>query len=129
MNRVLIACAVLFASPVIADDKKPEPKGEPVQGMITFKGKPLPGGTVTFVSKDAKVKIAAMIAEDGTYKATVPAGKYRVTVSTEVEKKKDDPKDPPKPLPAIPKKYSDPDTSGLVITVKKGKQTFEIDLN
>jgi hypothetical protein len=129
MSRVLIACALaLCASAAFAQDKKPEPKGEPVMGKVTYKGQPLAGGTITFVSKDGKAKVAATITEDGTYKATVPAGEYAVAISTEVLKKKADPKDPPKPLPKIPAKYGDPQTSGLTVVVKEGKNEITIEL-
>src|SRR5438045_4067984 len=123
MSRVLISCLVLLiASSAFAEDKKPEPKGEPVGGKVTFDGKPLPGGTVTFVTKDGKTSVPAKIAEDGTFKATVPTGSYRITVSPVA--KKDDPK---KYVP-IPAKFGDPDTSGLTYEVKAGAQTFDIEL-
>jgi hypothetical protein len=137
MSRSLIALlVVVFVSPVFADDKKPEPKGEPVEGTVTYKGQPLPAGTITFVSKDGKVTVAAPIAADGTYRATVPVGEYRVAVSTMELKKADpknppkpgDPKEPPKKFVLIPAKYGDPNTSGLTYSVQKGKQVYDIAL-
>jgi hypothetical protein len=123
MSRTLIAAVVLaLASPAFAEDKKPEPKGEPVTGKITFNDKALPAGTITFVSKDGK-SYAATIAADGTYAATLPAGEYRIGVSTTAVKKGD-----PKNYVPIPAKYGDPDTSGLVYSVAKGKQTYDIAL-
>jgi hypothetical protein len=128
--RILTLFAVLLGSSFAsADDKKSEPKGEDVTGKVAFKGKPLPVGTVTFVSRDDKTKVAALIAEDGSYKAVVPAGEYKLTITTLVPKKKDD-KDPPKKLPEvkIPPKYGDRDTTPLVATIKEGKNTLDIQL-
>jgi hypothetical protein len=118
MTRVLFACAVLlFASPVVA-------KGAAVSGTITLDGKPLAGGTITFISKDGKVKVAAPIAADGTYAATLGPGEYRVAVSMEAPKK-GDPKEPPKKLPPVPAKYSDPKTTTLTVEVAKEKSNID----
>src|SRR5436190_387799 len=122
MRRILAVCVLAFAPSAFAEDKKPEPKGEPVDGKVFFKGQALPGGTVTFVSKDGKTSVSAAIGADGIYKAVVPAGEYRVAVSTAA--KKDDPK---KYVP-IPAKYGDPEKSGLTYSVVKGKQTFDLQL-
>jgi hypothetical protein len=141
MSRLLMACVLAVTSTALADDKKPEPKGEPVSGTVTYKGQPIPAGVITFISKDGKTTVSAPLAEDGTYKATVPAGEYKVTVSTDpaVPDKKPDPKTPPKLPPVdpkkppkvvvkIPAKYGDPKTTPLVITVKAGAQTIDIAL-
>jgi hypothetical protein len=129
--RVLTVLAVLLASGLAAaQDKKPEAKGEEVSGKVTFNGKPLPSGTVTFVSKDGKTTVAGAIAEDGTYRVILPGGEYGVAITTAPQKKKDDPKDPPKKVPVfqIPAKYGDVKTSGITYKVAKGKQSFDIDL-
>jgi hypothetical protein len=139
--RALTVCVLVFAATAFADDKKPEPKGEPVEGKVTYKGRPLPAGTITFVTKDGKTAGSAELAEDGSYKATVPVGEYKVTVSTEPLKKADkvdpkappklppvDPKNPPKVYVKIPAKYGDPKTTPLVCTVKAGKQVLDLAL-
>ncbi|HVL15435.1 MAG TPA: carboxypeptidase regulatory-like domain-containing protein, partial [Gemmata sp.] len=64
--RALTLLAAL-AAPALAGDEKPDPKGEAVSGRITFKGKPLAGGTVTFASKDGKTTVAAAIDAEGAY--------------------------------------------------------------
>jgi len=128
------------------EDKKPEEKkGDTgtVSGKVTYKGKPLPGGNVTFAGKDGK-SLAAAIHEDGTYSLEkVPPGEYKVAVETESLRKaapgggvppKGGDKIAPPPAAdapkyvAIPVKYANPETSGLTYTVKTGKQTFDIDL-
>ncbi len=130
MRRILCVSVILIAGPLaIADDKKPEPKGEEVSGKINLDGKPLPAGMVTFATKDGKVTITTLIAQDGTYKATVPIGVYVVAVGNVVPKKDPkDPKDAPKPIPLIPAKYGDVKTSPLICTVVKGKNAFDIEL-
>ena len=129
MRVLTLLAALLFSGIASADDKKPDPKGEEVSGKITYNGKPLPAGTVTFVSKDGKTTTASAIAEDGTYKAILPVGEYGIAITTVAAKKKDDPKDPPKKtVVKIPEKYGDVKTSGLVYKVAKGKQSFDIDL-
>jgi hypothetical protein len=128
--RVVTVFAVLFAADLApVDDKKTEPKGEEVSCKITFKGKPLPVGTVTFVTSDEKTKVAALIAEDGTYKAVVPAGEYKITITTLVPKKKDD-KEPEKKVPElkIHPKYGDPKTTPLTAAIKEGKNELNIEL-
>jgi hypothetical protein len=52
----------------------------------------------------------------------VVPGQYQVTVTTA--------KDPKgkKPFVAIPEKYGRPNTSGLTFEVKKGEQTYDVDL-
>jgi hypothetical protein len=130
MSRSLIACAVLaLAPPAPADDKKPEPKGEPLDGTITLVDKPLGGITLTFLSKDGMTSVAVVTDETGKYTATVPVGEYRITVTAVAGAAKPKKDDPPKKLPAIPPQYSDPQKTPLTCTVVKGKQTHDIVLN
>jgi hypothetical protein len=92
-----------------------------VTGRVTYKGKPLPGGTITFVSSGGLVA-GALIGSDGTYQADrVPVGEARIAVS--VRTLKDLPG-----LAAIPDRYADAERSGLTYTVTRGKQEFNIDL-
>jgi hypothetical protein len=114
-----------------------------VTGTVTHKGKPLPGGIVTFVHPDGRIG-QAQINEDGSYHVpNAPGGKVRVTVKTV----------PPIPgFPSIlaPKgmkfdsssqaiypagkyvkiaaKYGDPETSGFELDVKRSNQPFNLDL-
>jgi hemoglobin len=105
----------------VPDQKSEEDGAGTVSGKVTYKGKPLPAGTVAFHSKDGKA-ISTKLSEDGTYAAEkVPAGEYNLAVET------DSAKGSPKYV-AIPAKYADPKTSGLTYTVKKGKQQFDIAL-
>jgi len=76
-------------------------------------------------------RLAAWLGSPGTSPArrgprqpvALTPGEYRVTVSTEGLKEIKSPR-----YVAIPVKYSKPETSGLKIKVKKGKQTIDIEL-
>jgi hypothetical protein len=53
-----------------------------VSGKVTYKGKSLKGGSITFTIP-GKGSVAAQIAEDGSYTvAQVPAGEARIAVET-----------------------------------------------
>jgi hypothetical protein len=92
-----------------------------VQGKVVLAdGKPLNGGWISFVPKgDLPVIPSGEIGPDGTFSlvtggsgAGAPAGEYKVRIDAPqlpaVKHKK----------PAIPVKYTDEDSSGLVITVR-----------
>jgi hypothetical protein len=125
-----------------------------ITGKITYQGKLLPAGTVTFVPGQGGHAVTSEI-QDGEYKVTkVPVGSVKIAVTTPSQappsqfletkmalptellekarpgKSGEGPAKAPqakKPVP-IPKKFSDPDTSGLTYTVKVGSQVFDIDL-
>ena len=90
-----------------------------ISGTVTYKGKPLAEGTVTFVSIDRKKpKVAVGKIKDGQYQVkNLPAGKYAVIITAE--------KDGNNLLPA---KYATTDTSGLRVEVKDGSNTLDFDL-
>jgi hypothetical protein len=128
MRVLSLLAALLLPAAAAGQDKKPVPKGEVVSGKIAYNGKPLSGGTVTFVSKDGKTTVAGAIADDGTYTVLLPAAEYGVAITTAAPGKDD--KDPPKKVPVlkIPAKYGDVKTSGITYKVSKGKQTYDIEL-
>src|SRR5262249_42149880 len=105
----------------IVEPKKPDETkklngNESVEGKVTFGGKVLDGGTITLTS--AKGSASGTIGKDGTYKVEkLEAGEYSVSVSEQ-----------PGGTVKVPAKYGDAKTSGLTYDVKKGKQTFDIDL-
>jgi hypothetical protein len=70
-------------------------KGE-VSGKVTYRGKPLPGGAVTFFGPGDQMVGSAAISPDGDYRIPkVPVGPVRITVSAPAVIK--DPKAPPAP--------------------------------
>jgi hypothetical protein len=67
-----------------------------VTGTVTYKGKPLPGGTIHFWPQGPGAPAAANLHEDGTYTATVPVGDVTVTIETESLAGR-----PPAPIPRM----------------------------
>jgi hypothetical protein len=113
-----------------------------VSGTVTYKGEPLPQGQVIFFGPNNQVA-SASIEEGGKYTATkVPLGEVKVAVTTPpapskqaikaAKDKKRFERGVPITLPentiSIPKKYENPEQSGLSLTVKAGSQPYDIDL-
>jgi hypothetical protein len=113
-----------------------------VSGTVNFKGKPLPGGQVTFVAVKGGFANSGQIEESGEYKVTSPVGEVKIGVDNrEFEKQAKKAKeqilkrpgagDPVKhkgKYVAIPNKYYEADKSGLTYTVQKGAQKHDINL-
>jgi hypothetical protein len=99
----------------------PELVGFTISGKVTYNGKPLPRGHLYFKKDD----IGVTIINDGTYTySSRGIGEYQLYLETEHLKG-----------PAnihryvkIPKKYTDPDQSGIKHTMKRGEQTLDIEL-
>jgi hypothetical protein len=117
-----------------------------VSGTVQLNGKPLEEGTVIFHCPHGVV-LRAAIAKNGDYSlADVPVGPAQITVvarparpwkrSTEGAPVIKDPKggrlkrvpEESKAYVPIPRKYRDPEKSGLTHTVESGSQTKNIDL-
>jgi len=103
-----------------------------IQGTVTFKGKPLPAGTIGFHPAQGKL-VVGQLRRDGTFSVkNVPAGRVRVTVETESVKAPA--KAPPGKPPAagkyvpIPARYGDPKTSALAFEVQGGENTLIVNL-
>lgn len=72
--------AFLFAAGLVIVAGCSKPVGS-VSGKVTFQGKALKGGGVTFVSTDGSRSVAGTIGPDGTYKVPeIFGGSYKVTV-------------------------------------------------
>lgn len=149
---ILAVCVVLGTS---GCDSEYKARGI-VKGKVTRGGKALTTGTVMLVNKEG-MSGSAGITPEGTYEMRdAPLGECTVTVT--VNSSNDPsvrarmkgkglampagPKDPnatespelpsspavPKEVVPIDQKYANPETSGLKFTVKKGEQTYNIDL-
>lgn len=122
-----------------------------VSGNVTYKGQPVKGGTIVFVSKAELGTVTVHIGADGKFSAVdLPTGDFTVTVETEsVNTAKKAPEytkgknkmpeyKPPGapstsgPDPAnyvkIPSKYNSAKTSPLTATLSTGKNTVNFDL-
>jgi hypothetical protein len=145
-----IPALVLLASLAIlgCGDKKGE-----VSGTVTYKGKPVPLGTVTFVNVNKETVGTAAIS-DGKYLMTkVPVGPVKILVTTPLQrqivklnlpsslkkaiaegklKDKGPPTDlgkqPMAPAMTLPAKYGKTEETDLTFTVEPGSQEHPIEL-
>lgn len=103
-----------------------------VNGKVTYKGGPIPAGSlVTFLSSEGYAA-SGTTSEDGSYKLTyegsenIPATTYKVQLSPPAATASDQLIDPSQPLPEappepFPSKYAASSTSGLEFTIKEGE--------
>lgn len=102
-----------------------------VVGTVTYKGKPLPTGTITFMPEVPGVPTAyADINEDGTYEGYtkefgpgVPVGKHRVMI---MAIKYNGPREAT--IALLPPKYSSDRQSGLTAEIAAGENNIDFDL-
>ncbi len=104
------------------------PRRVPVRGRVTIDGEPLRSGFVRLVPDDARPSVGR-IAEDGTFTLTTFAkedgsvpGKHRVAVIAYDEST------PAQLRWIIPSKYSNPDTSGLLVEIGGPTDSLAIEL-
>jgi hypothetical protein len=138
LTRFLALCLSATLACLIAgcatDD--PHPATVPVQGKVTYEGKPVPKGTVTFQPEGGRPAVGE-IQPDGTYRlgtfgdkdGAIP-GIHKVMILANTGDPTKMPSSPgyvpPKDL--IPKKYADLTTSKLEVTVSKDKTAYDFDL-
>ncbi len=108
-----------------------------VTGTVSYRGKPLQSGIVSFFDKEDHIVGTSSI-EEGKYTIQqVPPGAVKITVTTvpvfrptaDGAKPSGDNKAAPVEDIDLPPKYGQPDQSGLTYEVKPGKQEHAIDLN
>ena len=103
----------------------------PVTGTITYTGKPLPLGTVMFVSREGPPSKPSLIDQNGRYRLEAVAGEHSVQVVAMPPREGGRP-DPeieggidytgvPEVESLIPAKYNRYDTSGITVVVEPGK--------
>lgn len=119
-----------------------------VSGSVSYKGKPIPAGTVTFHGPGGKIE-TAQIRPDGTYQMPkVLVGATKVTVETPrlsrlppalakamregdeatIAAAQRDGATIVRSVP-IPETFKDPDKSGLSLDVHEGEQKFNIGIS
>ena len=119
-----------------------------VSGEVTFNGKPIPWGRITFLGQEEnKTALSSPIIEGKYTIKDFPAGPVRIGVESFKAKAIDVKKIPPmmlerareggmaEPPPQvvgkfveIPLKYANPDQSGLDYVVERGEQTHNVPL-
>lgn len=130
--------AALLIGPIAGcSESLDRPKTFPVAGKVTYKGQPVPKGTITFQPDQGQASVGE-IQPDGAYRLStfgegdgaVP-GHYRVYVISNTA----DPNlmpgsspgwKPPKDL--VPAKYGKAETSGLETTVSEDKKEYNFEL-
>ena len=111
----LCICTVLVAYALGCSQKPVDPNRTTVSGVVTYDGKPLPAGSISFESTEKGIATSASI-NDGAYSTDrAPTGKVAVGVDTASIQYGN----PAKFVP-IPAKYADSATSGLSIEVTPG---------
>jgi hypothetical protein len=148
MNSIgrFVLIAPLFLVPVCGCSKNPSAPAS-ISGTVTYKGDPVTGGTLTFVTKE-NVNYSTAIGADGKYgKSDLPEGEMKVVIETESIKPKTDVPaygegrgNPIGPAPKgakqvsagkyvkIPDKYNSAVTTDLKVTLSSGSQTQDFEL-
>jgi hypothetical protein len=112
-----------------------------VSGTVRCNGKPLPFGTIQFLGPDG-VPCAGQIRPAGTFSVGVPVGEAKVIISCvdqprmgrftrQLTASRGRAAPPPltsRSFSLIPQRYSDWNTSGLTVVVKRGKTTQDFAL-
>ncbi len=123
--RSLRSVSVLVALAAVGCGGDPTPA---VSGKITYRGSPLPLGTVMFVGDDGNGR-DAILRNDGTYSIRpAPVGKMKVVITGG--------KPPPGaggesfigPDVTVPAKYTKPETTDLTVELKPGPNEFSYDI-
>jgi hypothetical protein len=113
-----------------------------VSGRVLYRGKPVPGGLVTFATTQG-FTLSSRISEEGQYQLKAPVGEVQISVDNlmlarpvQAPRREGKPPDVKEPAPdpirgtyvPLPRKYSILDQSGLKYTVTKGRQSHDIEL-
>jgi hypothetical protein len=133
INHPLAISALLFC---LSSGCSSGPVKGQVHGKVTFNGRPVKEGTVTFLNTKDGGAAEGSINADGTYVVQGGAivGDYdKVEIKPLMELKDTDPgKTPPamveKPAPDIPPKYRMQGATPLKATVKPGKNEINFDM-
>jgi len=146
MSVSLVALGVTLAAVGCGGSDPDRPKLGKVTGTVTYKGKPLTKGTVTFTPISGKGEGGDQIASgeiqsDGTYSLTTfdtddgaVLGQHAVTVRSGEEIVSGKPATPGGPIEyklpksSIPKKYESVGSTPLKYTVEPGGKTIDLEL-
>ena len=136
-RRFLLLSGLLFTTLTLGCGGDDQVQKAEVNGTVTYKSRPLPGGMVVFKTEGGQRAVAA-IQSNGTYSLKSPLGKVQVAVVTRPPKREEfnGPNVPPvrevhNPPPASmqpPVKYGRFATSGLSFEVTQDGQKIDIPL-
>jgi hypothetical protein len=135
--RALALSVSLAVWPLGCGPGEVHPETVPVQGKVTYKGAPVPLGTITF-QPDTGRPATGKIQPDGSYRlgtfaegdGALPGHHKIMIVANDADPTKIPGSSPgyktPKDL--VPKKYGKIESSALDMTVSKDKTTYDFDL-
>jgi hypothetical protein len=135
----LLCCLLVLAAGCTTKRRTAEHAN--VTGRVLYKGKPVTGGQLTFVTTDGFAS-NGVIDDKGNYTISAPVGTVKIGVDNRMVGQKQMPaamkgagrpdSEPPNPIKGtyrqIPEKCYEPDKSGLAYEVKKGDQTHDIEI-
>jgi hypothetical protein len=117
-SKILSASAVLVVVLVIGCGGDDLGKRYAVSGTITYKGKPLPKGTIAFVSVKPDGRGASGVIEDGKYQMTTQSANDGAFEGSYLRKAAN----------SVPAKYALASTSGLKAEVKASSNKIDFEL-
>jgi hypothetical protein len=126
---------VLVGAAIVGCGRRSGLETAPVAGKVTYRGKPVPNGTVMFVPSEGPAAYGD-IGSDGSYKLTTPGvgdgaviGTHKVTITALQDMNSALPEQrSPTPPPIVPARYLSDQTSGLTAEVK-AKTNNEVDFD
>jgi hypothetical protein len=133
--RILTCGALVCSVLVLAGCGSGKLQTAEVNGKVTYKGKPVPQGTVTFIPEAGGPPATGEI-KNGSFSMTTYStgdgailGKHKVVIAAMEDMKEWLPEDRnPLPPPIVPTKYTSPATSTLTTVVTDGENTPVFDL-
>jgi hypothetical protein len=151
LRLLLLLCFALFTGLLTGCTANSQAPSH-ISGTVSYKGSPVPGGTITFHSDGEGIYSYALSADGKFAVRNIPKGALLVTVETESVNPKKKVKDyggkgdkqyqeriaaegnsaanktPPPAYVHIPSKYANAKTSGLTITAAAGDQVHDFNL-
>jgi len=136
-GTVAVAVGLLLGATSGCNESLERPQTFPVGGKVTYKGQPVPKGTITFQPGEGQAAVGEIQA-DGSYRLTtfVPGdgalpGHHRVVIVANTADPNKMPGSTPgwtPPKDIVPKKYNTVATSGLEATVSKDQPNIDFNL-
>ena len=142
MTRRFTFTAVLLSLPALVGGcGNPPPEFAPVEGVVRVKGRPQPGLQVHFLpdpqrGNDLPINASGKTDEQGKYQLHyvyeeeeglgAPVGWHRVLIEDTALSQV--PQGQPLPPQLIPTAYSNPAKTPLIVEVKSGAQTIDLDI-
>jgi hypothetical protein len=131
LSRAASAAALVGAVVLVAAGCGAAERPIDVSGKVTFQGDPVTEGSVQFIDESTGRGAEVELGPDGTYKASLFAGQYKVVVTPPYivdESKGGLPNPYYKKVKNIPAKYHSTETSGLTAAVSPDKTVHDFDM-